>query len=359
MQFTEIDGKIFLQSYRKKGFSLYFKKMKLKMKNLYRKFCLLLMFLSILKEIKCLDFCFNASFEDFRLNAKILRTESVPTKIQCILICAQDSCCRSLNFKHKSNCNEQSKCELLHDTLYNASDGARLEKNNSYDHVFLNEPKKELNSKCFPKESCADIYTSGEREDGIYTIDPDGQGSFPVRCLMTAHPGGWTMIQRRQDGSVGFFRTWADYRNGFGNLSGEFWLGLDKIHRLTKSGQNVLRIAMSDRQNVSTVVNYTKFFVSNENEQFKLDISGYSGSVRDAMEYHNGKKFHTKDKDNYHDCAESKKGGWWYVYCAATNPNGHYEASSNGLYWELKQTNKKNYIYPKTFQMVLRPSEEP
>ena len=77
-----------------------------------------------------------------RLNATILRTEYVPTKIQCIVNCAQDSCCRSLNYKHKSHCNEQSKCELLHDTLYNASDGIQLEKNKSYDHVFLNEPKK-------------------------------------------------------------------------------------------------------------------------------------------------------------------------------------------------------------------------
>jgi len=128
-------------------------------------------------------------------------------------------------------------------------------------------------------ESCADIYSSGEREDGIYTIDPDGQGSFQVICLMTAHPGGWTMIQRRQDGSVDFFRNWTDYKNGFGNLSGEFWLGLDKIHRLTKSGQNVLRIAMTwaDNGMRSTVVNYTKFFVSNESEQYKLNVGGFSG----------------------------------------------------------------------------------
>ena len=96
---------------------------------------------------------------------------------------------------------------------------------------------------------------------------------------MTAQTGGWTMIQRRQDGSVDFFRNWTDYKIGFGNLSGEFWLGLDKIHRLTKSGQNFLRIAMTDHKSVSTVVNYTHFFVSDEVEQYKLNISGYSGIV--------------------------------------------------------------------------------
>ena len=81
------------------------------------------------------------------------------------------------------------------------------------------------------------------------------------------------------------------------------------------------------------------------------------------MEYHNGEKFYTRDKDNNYDCAQlqEKKGGWWYDNCAATNPNGPYGVNtSNGLYWELnKKGETKTYIYPKTFQMVLRPSAEP
>ena len=95
---------------------------------------------------------------------------------------------------------------------------------------------------------------------------------------MSLNSGGWTVTQRRQDGSVEFFRNWTEYENGFGNLVTEFWLGLKKIHRLTKSGHKTLRIDMTEWETNKTYhANYSYFYVSDETERYKLNVSGYTG----------------------------------------------------------------------------------
>ena len=77
------------------------------------------------------------------------------------------------------------------------------------------------------------MYTGSEKS-GVYNINSDGRLLFKVFCDMDASNGGWTVIQRRADGSVDFSITWADYKFGFGSLNNEFWLGNEKIHQLTK-----------------------------------------------------------------------------------------------------------------------------
>ncbi|XP_056312777.1 fibrinogen C domain-containing protein 1-like [Danio aesculapii] len=73
---------------------------------------------------------------------------------------------------------------------------------------------------------CSDIYASGQREDGIYSVFPTHYpAGFQVYCDMSTDGGGWTVIQRREDGSVNFFREWDSYREGFGKITGEYWLG--------------------------------------------------------------------------------------------------------------------------------------
>ena len=54
------------------------------------------------------------------------------------------------------------------------------------------------------------------------------------------------MFQKRLNGSVDFYRYWNDYKRGFGDLNSEFWLGLDKIHRLTSYNNNTLRVDLEE-----------------------------------------------------------------------------------------------------------------
>ena len=126
------------------------------------------------------------------------------------------------------------------------------------------------------KKNCAELYKSGEKISGVYTIDPDGSGAFDVFCDQKTAGGGWTVFQKRLDGTVDFYRGWTDYKHGFGNLNGEFWLGLDKIHRLTKT-KNKLRVDLEDTTGKTVYAEYDMFAVTSERTKYQLSLGTYSG----------------------------------------------------------------------------------
>ena len=129
-------------------------------------------------------------------------------------------------------------------------------------------------------KTCAEVYKSGKKISGVYKINPDGLGEFEVFCDQKTAGGGWTVFQKRRDGSVDFFRAWDDYKRGFGNLNGEFWLGLDKIHRLTVSGGYKLRVDLEDHQGKTAFAEYSSFAVTSERAKYQLSLGSYSGKTR-------------------------------------------------------------------------------
>ncbi|KAM9547429.1 fibrinogen C domain-containing protein 1 [Salvelinus alpinus] len=194
---------------------------------------------------------------------------------------------------------------------------------------------------------CSDIYASGQREDGIYSVFPmHYPAGFQVFCDMTTDGGGWTVIQRREDGAVNFFRAWDAYRDGFGKITGEHWLGLKRMHALTIQANYELRIDLEDFENSTAFAQYGAFgvglFSVDPNEDgYPLTIADYSGTAGDSMLKHNGMKFTTKDQDNDHsenNCASFYHGAWWYRNCHTSNLNGQYlrgqhTSYADGIEW--------------------------
>ena len=130
-------------------------------------------------------------------------------------------------------------------------------------------------------KNCAELYKSGKTVSGVYTINPDGSsvGAFDVYCDQKTSGGGWTVFQKRLDGSVDFYRGWNDYKKGFGNLNGEFWLGLVKINRLTSSDRYKLRVDLEDTEGKTAYAEYNLFAITSERNKYQLSLGSYSGWI--------------------------------------------------------------------------------
>ncbi|XP_039665859.1 mucin-2-like isoform X2 [Perca fluviatilis] len=234
-----------------------------------------------------------------------------------------------------------------------------------------------ITSKVNTASDCSNHLLRGETKSGVYLVTPDLRSkSFPVFCDMELDGGGWTLLQRRQDGSVSFNRTWAEYRSGFGELDGgEFWLGNNMIHLLTRDRDMVLRVELEDFNGVMEYAEYEQFRVASERMRYRLTVGGYSGTAGDALRFsrsydHNNRAFTTPDRD--HDrypsgnCGAYYSSGWWFDACMAANLNGRYYVGSykgvrDGIFWGTWQ-NISNEYYPtndrqsfKTVTMMIRP----
>ena len=164
------------------------------------------------------------------------------------------------------------------------------------------------------------------------------------------------MIQRREDGSENFNRSWSDYKKGFGDLNGEFWYGLKAINCLTRVGQWELRIDFEFKNKTRSYLQYNVFKVGSASEEYPLTISGFTGiTPTDPLPYHRGMKFSTYDNDNDQsggNCAGQAKGngGWWYKNCWKINLNIKYNPAEYGSI-HLAGT----WYNPRWIEMKIRP----
>ena len=143
--------------------------------------------------------------------------------------------------------------------------------------------------------------------------------------------GGWTVFMRRYDGSQDFYLYWNQYKEGFGDVGREHWLGNDKLYYLTNQKHYRMRMDATiwytgqKRYNV-----YNSFRIEDEAHNYRLHVSGYSGNTHSRYNwlYSNGREFSTRDRDNDRSsglCSQLYKGAHWYNDCYYVNPTGLYK----------------------------------
>lgn len=178
----------------------------------------------------------------------------------------------------------------------------------------LHKPDSKINGGA---SSCAESVNYS----GHLQLQLPGVNDFRVACDAKVNGSGWTVIQRRHTGLVHFNHKWKEYKAGFGNVDTEYFIGLERLHLLTKSQRYVLYIQLTDQSNEIRYATYDNFVVESEDEDYKLSSLGrHDGNAGDSFSIHVGSKFSTIDRDNdmdsYRNCAKVLQGGWWFFDCA-------------------------------------------
>ncbi|XP_070173525.1 microfibril-associated glycoprotein 4-like [Littorina saxatilis] len=268
---------------------------------------------------------YGSGLQDKAFTQNVVFTSPAKRAVHCSMLCNQHELCDTFTL-------EQDLCK-----------GHALELTSDTPYVFAAAARSFSMSKLEKKTSCPKKEPEGSRS-GVVTIYPDNVTPLQVYRDEDTDCGGWTVFQRRVDGSVDFFRNWTEYQKGFGDLTGNFWLGLDALHMLTSRQRYELRVDLMLWNGTMGYATYSNFTISNSIDNYRLNYGSFTGgTVADGMVY-DGMQFTTRDRDNdasnWQDfnCAEKRHGAWWYLDCSYANLNGKYMPNSNdpdahGIIW--------------------------
>ncbi|XP_023036208.2 fibrinogen-like protein 1 [Drosophila willistoni] len=175
-----------------------------------------------------------------------------------------------------------------------------------------------------------------------HAIQIIGIDHFNTLCNGDIEEACWIAIYSRFDDSLDFNRTWSDYCNGFGNIRKEFFIGLEKLYRITNSQTYELYVKIGYFNESYGFASYDHFKIGDENTKYELQSLGeFTGTASEVMNYHLHPKFSTFDEDNDLatdiNCA-AKYGAWWHNDCGEFQING-----------------KWYYTQVKSVQMFIRP----
>ena len=212
-------------------------------------------------------------------------------------------------------------------------------------------------------KNCKEILANNPNAtDGIYTIDPDGDGGddpFDCNCDMMTDGGGWTLVLLSNASKSGCPRPyWNEVVNNV-NLNGNMTDGLTAFDlflgvKYWNLIGNRMRLDMGDspaslshRAYYDFSLDDTNFYGLNmSNELISIHTEGTASSG--MYEYHNGRPLSTRDADhdtyngncsnNYYESA------WWYVSCySGSFWGGGSETHEDAPYWTGSSAEYFNY----------------
>ena len=307
----------------------------------------------------------SLTFQQVRHDAKVVGLEpffnqNTSSLTECYLECRQQL--PKCSFLEVRDSNETWSCRL-----FNLSSSTKQIESN------LQASKGGVVSKPKLPTDCEALKRLGF-QDGVYNVRFKGWSTLTqVYCDMITDGGGWIVMQKRFDGSVVFDRVWNMYRDGFGDVDGEYWLGNEFVHQYTKAYPGTEMMAEGtafDGDQVS--VKLKNFRLGDESSNYILrfdtcaEVVGAGNHCEDWIgppDQANleSMQFTTIDQDNdeyeNENCARSfSGGGWWYNSCFAVNLNGKYPTVeqvgfATRIHWRSFRTHSKSL---KKTKMLLR-----
>ncbi|XP_038062033.1 fibrinogen-like protein 1 [Patiria miniata] len=272
------------------------------------------------------------------LNNHVLVMKTVSSAVICGRDCFMDPQCASFNYdagSHLCELNDATRSDSPYD-LVNKQGSVYFDGNG--ETSLFSIPNHETYT------SCQMLLGAGYSDNGIYTINPSGMAEgLQVYCDMETDGRGWIVFQRRQDGSVDFYRNWTEYQSGFGDLSGEFWLGNEALRILTETGQWQLRVDLGDWEGNTAWAEYGEFSITGDKYTIHVGSYYYESTAGNTLLGESGDHhFSTKDQQNNNlqvSFAQKLKGAWWFTDPTNSHLNGMYQMSSTvnnpdeGIFW--------------------------
>ena len=315
------------------------------------------MFLTILLftlfyQLEAASFLYEKFATDSTIKTNHIEQVEVTSRNKCFQKCSNNDECHFIGHVFLDTTKTRLMCTLYPNTPepennMMAQDGVKLYK------------------RVFPRD-CLDLYDIyGMRKSGVYEIYVEKIQKIEVYCEMEIAGGGWTVFQKRFDGSISFHdKTWVQFKNGFGNKDGEHWLSNDILHKMTAFENQELIVRGVDFDGNIQECKHDSFTIDNESNKYRIEYTPAKitkGTAVKGCVFHPaaknsayGHKFSTADQDNDSsetlDCANRFQTAWWLATCFTSNLNGPFPqqkdtvSRSIGIVWNDPDTNMKSTV---------------